>query len=104
MEKHKRTRLLAESHRGEAGNYTNKYDRYVQPKVERFVPPRLTVIELLGSGSFGNVLKVIDQDTGKLYAVKRTFKAGSYVSREYEIAERLSGRPNIVQMYGLFYT
>jgi serine/threonine protein kinase len=31
-------------------------------------------------------------------------KAGGYVSREYEIAERLSGRPNIVPYIGLYYT
>ena len=62
MEKHKRTRLLAESHRGRANNILNKYDNYVQPKVDHewFVPPRLAVIELLGSGSFGHVLKVVN--------------------------------------------
>jgi len=37
-------------------------------------------------------------------AVKRTTKAGEYVSREYEVLERLKGCLNCVQMLDIFYS
>lgn len=37
-------------------------------------------------------------------AVKRTTKAGDFVSREYEVLDRLKHCPNVVKMLDIFYS
>ncbi|CAI2375121.1 unnamed protein product [Moneuplotes crassus] len=69
-----------------------------------YTVPDLEICGLLGSGSFGYVFEAIDKNRGQKVALKRTTKAGDYVSREYEILEILKGCPNCIQVLDIFYT
>mmetsp|Transcript_19754 Transcript_19754/g.17464 ORF Transcript_19754/g.17464 Transcript_19754/m.17464 type:complete len:310 (+) Transcript_19754:26-955(+) len=66
--------------------------------------PDLDIEGLLGSGSFGYVFEAYDRNRKTKVALKRTTKAGDYVSREYEILELLKGCPNCIQVLDIFYT
>lgn len=66
--------------------------------------PDLEIQGLLGSGSFGYVFEAFDKNRGQKVALKRTTKAGDYVSREYEILELLKDCPNCIQVLDIFYT
>lgn len=70
----------------------------------RHSPPKLVPKRVIGNGAFGFVFEALDQKTGDRVAVKRTQKAGNIISREYEILEKLRGKPNIVQMLDFFYS
>ena len=52
------------------------------------------------NGSFipllGYVFEAIDPHTGESVAIKRTSKSGEYVSREFEVLDRLRGCENVV--------
>lgn len=52
----------------------------------------------------GYVFEAKDKTTGETVALKRTTKAGEYISREYEILEMLKGCENCVQIKDIFYT
>jgi len=66
--------------------------------------PDLEIEGLLGSGSFGYVFEAYDKNRDTKVALKRTTKAGDFVSREYEILELLKGCPNCIQILDIFYT
>lgn len=66
--------------------------------------PDLEIHGLLGSGSFGYVFEAYDKNRQCKVALKRTTKAGDYVSREYEILELLKGCQNCIQVLDIFYT
>ena len=59
---------------------------------------------IIGSGSFGFVFEAIDNDTKQTVAVKRTQKAGEYVSREYEVLNELKKCKNVVKMLEIYYS
>ena len=44
----------------------------------------------------GYVFEAIDPHTGESVAIKRTSKSGEYVSREFEVLDRLRGCNNVV--------
>lgn len=46
----------------------------------------------------------MDPSTGERVAIKRTSKSGEYVSREFEVLDRLKGSQHVVQMLNIFYT
>ena len=66
--------------------------------------PDLEIHGLLGSGSFGYVFEAYDKNRNCKVALKRTTKAGEYVSREYEILELLKGCKNCIQVLDIFYS
>lgn len=66
--------------------------------------PDLEILGLLGSGSFGYVFEAYDKNRDCKVALKRTTKAGDYVSREYEILELLKGCKNCIQVLDIFYS
>lgn len=73
--------------------------------------PNLELSKVLGSGSFGNLFSLLgyvfeayDHDWSCKVALKRTTKAGEYVSREYEILEMLKDCKNCVKVLDIFYT
>jgi serine/threonine protein kinase len=71
---------------------------------------------IIGSGSFGNhnhahlifklgyVFEAYDKTSKKIVAVKRTTKAGEYVSREFEVLDRLKDCKNVVRMLDIYYS
>ena len=59
---------------------------------------------IIGSGSFGFVFEAYDNESGKTVAVKRTQKAGEYISREYEVLNRLKNCKNVVKMLEIYYS
>lgn len=65
---------------------------------------RLTPLRVIGSGSFGYVFEAKDEESGQKVAVKRTQKAGEYVSREYEVLNKLKACNNVVRMLEIYYS
>jgi len=51
---------------------------------------------IIGSGSFGYVFEAYDNVSQRKVAIKRTTKAGEYVSREFEVLERLRDCENCI--------
>ena len=54
--------------------------------------------------TLGYVFEAYDHDWRVKVALKRTTKAGEYVSREYEILEMLKDCKNCVKVLDIFYT
>jgi len=52
----------------------------------------------------GYVFEAFDHDRNCKVALKRTTKAGEYVSREYEVLEMLKDCKNCVKVLDIFYT
>ena len=52
----------------------------------------------------GYVFLAVNNDTKEQVALKRTMKAGQYVSRELEMLCRLRGVSNTVQLIDFFYS
>lgn len=46
----------------------------------------------------------MDPHTGERIAIKRTSKSGEFVSREFEVLDRLKGCDHVVQMLNIFYS
>ena len=72
---------------------------------------------IIGSGSFGKTLSLLflqihvgyvfeafDTVSQKKVAIKRTTKAGEYVSREFEVLEKLRSCDNCIQMLDIYYS
>jgi len=59
---------------------------------------------VIGSGSFGYVFEAYDNNTKQTVAVKRTTKAGQFVSREFEVLNKLKECRNVVQMLDIYYS
>lgn len=59
---------------------------------------------MIGSGSFGYVFEALDLESKQTVAVKRTQKAGEYVSREYEVLNKLKDCKNVVRMLEIYYS
>ena len=59
---------------------------------------------IIGSGSFGFVFEAYDKESKETVAVKRTQKAGEFVSREYEVLEKLKKCDNVVRMLEIYYS
>lgn len=59
---------------------------------------------IIGSGSFGYVFEAIEKKSKKTIAIKRTTKAGEFVSREFEVLEKLRGNQHCIQMLDIFYS
>ena len=77
----------------------------------------LEPMRVIGSGSFGKspslahstsslgyVFEAYDRTHKKTVAVKRTTKAGDYVSREFEVLSRLKECPNVIQLLDIYYS
>ena len=52
----------------------------------------------------GYVFEAFDKTSKKTVAVKRTTKAGDYVSREFEVLDKLRDCRNVIKMLDIFYT
>lgn len=52
----------------------------------------------------GYVFEAYDRTHGKTVAVKRTTKAGEYVSREFEVLDRLRDCKNVIKMLDIYYS
>ena len=52
----------------------------------------------------GYVFEAIDPHTGESVAIKRTSKSGEFVSREFEVLDRLRGCENVVQLLNIYYS
>lgn len=52
----------------------------------------------------GYVFKALDKETGQIIAVKRTEKAGEFVSREFEILSKLRNCNNVVRLLDIYYS
>jgi len=57
---------------------------------------KLDPIRVIGSGSFGYVFEAYDKEAQMVVAVKRTQKAGEFVSREYEVLKKLKDCRHVV--------
>ena len=59
---------------------------------------------IIGSGSFGYVFEAFDTISQQRVAIKRTTKAGEFVSREFEVLEKLRSCENCIQMLDIYYS
>lgn len=68
---------------------------------------------IIGSGSFGKVwtsdlvgyvFEAYDKMHDQIVAVKRTTKAGEYVSREFEVLDKLRECKNVIKMLDIYYS
>jgi serine/threonine protein kinase len=61
----------------------------------------LTIVSILGAGSFGVVYRAFDRKTGIEYAVKRVEKEGNeyYQTRERQLHARVSSHPNVLTFH-----
>lgn len=59
---------------------------------------------IIGSGSFGYVFEAFDTVSQRKVAIKRTTKAGEFVSREFEVLEKLRHCENCIQMLDIYYS
>ena len=82
-----------------AGGSSNEIGGKIKSTYTKLEPQRV-----IGSGSFGYVFEAIDQESNTTVAVKRTQKAGEFVSREYEVLNRLKGCKNVVKMLEIYYS
>jgi serine/threonine protein kinase len=64
----------------------------------------MSVTKVIGNGAFGFVFEAFDKNRNCKVAIKRTQKAGSTVSREFEILDMMRGQQNIVQLLDFYYT
>ena len=61
-------------------------------------------ISIKGSGSFGQVFELYDNDHNCFVAIKRTHKSGDKFSRELEILSKIKGCKYVVKIIDIFYT
>ena len=66
--------------------------------------PKYDVIDTIGSGVFGVVVKAFDPKAKEIVAIKRVRKAELKVSREVEILRLLKFVPNCIQMKNAYLT
>lgn len=52
----------------------------------------------------GYVFEAYDKTHKQIVAVKRTTKAGEYVSREYEVLDKLRECRNVIRMLDIYYS
>jgi len=52
----------------------------------------------------GFVFEAYDKESKQIVAVKRTQKAGEFVSREFEVLNRLKSCKNVVRMLEIYYS
>ena len=50
------------------------------------------------------MFEAYDKNHNQTVAVKRTTKAGEYVSREFEVLDRLRGCTNVIQLLDIYYS
>jgi serine/threonine protein kinase len=50
------------------------------------------------------VFEAFDTDSNRKVAIKRTTKAGEFISREFEVLERLRNCENCIQMLDIYYS
>ena len=50
------------------------------------------------------MFEAYDKDSQQTVAVKRTQKAGEYVSREFEVLDKLKDCKNVVRMLDIYYS
>ena len=50
------------------------------------------------------MFKALDPHTGEEVAIKRTSKSGEYVSREFEVLDKLRDCINVVQLLNIYYS
>ena len=50
------------------------------------------------------MFKASDPETGEIVAIKRTSKSGEFVSREFEVLDRLRGCEKVVQLLNIYYS
>ena len=50
------------------------------------------------------MFEALDMRNNQVVAVKRTTKAGEYVSREFEVLEKLKGKEHCIQMLDIYYS
>ena len=50
------------------------------------------------------MFQAVDPHTNEVVAIKRTSKSGEYVSREFEVLDRLRECENVVQLLNIYYS
>lgn len=50
------------------------------------------------------MFEALDKQTNQIVAVKRTSKSGEFVSREFEVLEKLKGCEHVVQLLNIYYS
>ena len=65
--------------------------------ITNFLPIAISTI-------IGYVFEAYDKDSQQTVAVKRTQKAGEYVSREFEVLDKLKDCKNVVRMLDIYYS
>ena len=63
----------------------------------------LSILSIIGHGTFGVVYRAKEEKTGGIFAIKRVFQDKKYKNRELEILKDLN-HPNVINLKHFFYT
>jgi len=68
------------------------------------VPAHSVLIKQLSHINLGYVFEAYDRQHKQTVAVKRTTKAGEYVSREFEVLDKLRECKNVIRLLDIYYS
>jgi glycogen synthase kinase 3 beta len=66
--------------------------------------PEYEPISIIGNGAFGYVIEAYDLINDAHVAIKRSFKKGAKISREYTILQKLKDCPYVIKLLNIFYS
>ncbi|EJW02026.1 CMGC/GSK protein kinase [Edhazardia aedis USNM 41457] len=75
----------------------------IKSKSNYYINFSFKYIRIIGNGTFGVIALAEDIKTGTLFAIKRVFQDFNYINRELYIMREIDN-PNIVQLFGHFYS
>lgn len=85
------TKLMQEAWNGSTTVESDNYSSLLKSEANEKKVPKMKPEKVIGNGAFGFVFEAYDENRKCKVAVKRTQKAGTTISREFEILDLLKG-------------
>ncbi len=73
-------------------------DQEIEDKTQNY-----SWLKSIGKGTFGEVFKVMDKNTGGKFAIKKVFQDPKYSNREFKIVQYLD-HPCCIKVYDYFFS